>query len=179
MRWQTYGERTLYDSPWVSLSLVDVDIPGHGRIEHHVVRVPRGASGAVVHDPDRGLLLMWRHRFITDTWGWEIPAGRIDPGETPAQAAAREGLEETGWQPGPLRHLLTYHPSNGSIDQTFHVYVADGATYVGEPSDPSEADRIEWVPLDQVRRLVLDGALGDGMSLTGVLRFLLETSTPA
>ncbi|WP_448629691.1 hypothetical protein [Cellulomonas soli] len=40
MRWQTYGERTLYDSPWVSLSLVDVDVPGHGRIEHHVVRVP-------------------------------------------------------------------------------------------------------------------------------------------
>ncbi|WP_448629692.1 NUDIX hydrolase [Cellulomonas soli] len=132
-----------------------------------------------MHDPDRGLLLMWRHRFITDTWGWEIPAGRIDPGETPEQTAAREGLEETGWRPGPLRHLLTYHPSNGSVDQTFHVYVADGATYVGEPSDPSEADRIEWVPLDQVRRLVLDGALGDGMSVTGVLRFLLEAPAPA
>lgn len=173
MRWQTYGERTIYDSPWVRLSLVDVDVPGHGRIDHHVVRVPRGASGTVVHDPERGVLLMWRHRFITDSWGWEIPAGRIDPGETPEQTAARETLEETGWRPGPLRHLMTYHPSNGSIDQTFHVFLADGAVLDGPPSDPSEADRIEWVPVERVRELVLDGSLGDGLSVTGVLRFLL------
>ena len=173
MRWQTYGERTIYDSPWVRLSLVDVDVPGHGRIDHHVVRVPRGAAGTVVHDPDRGVLLMWRHRFITDSWGWEIPAGRIDPGETPEQTAARETLEETGWRPGPLRHLMTYHPSNGSIDQTFHVFLAQGAVHEGPPSDPSEADRIEWVPVARVRELVLDGSLGDGLSVTGVLRFLL------
>ncbi|GAA3811947.1 NUDIX hydrolase [Cellulomonas soli] len=174
MRWQTYGERTLYDSPWVSLSLVDVDVPGHGRLDHHVVRIPRGASGVVVHDLDRGLLLLWRHRFIVDRWGWEIPAGRIDEGESAEQAAAREVLEETGWRPGPLRPLLTYHPSPGAVDQTFHVFVADGATYVGPPSDPSEADRIEWVPLEEVRGFVRDGSLGDGMSVTGVLRFLLE-----
>lgn len=173
MRWHTYGERTIYDSPWVRLSLVDVDVPGHGRIDHHVVRVPRGASGTVVHDPERGVLLMWRHRFITDSWGWEIPAGRIDPGETPEQTAARETLEETGWRPGPLRHLMTYHPSNGSIDQTFHVFLAQGAELVGPPSDPSEADRIEWVPVERVRELVLEGSLGDGLSVTGVLRFLL------
>jgi 8-oxo-dGTP pyrophosphatase MutT (NUDIX family) len=173
MRWQTYGERTIYDSPWVRLSLVDVDVPGHGRIDHHVVRVPRGASGTVVHDPERGVLLMWRHRFITDSWGWEIPAGRIDPGETPEQTAARETLEETGWRPGPLRHLMTYHPSNGSIDQTFHVFLAQGAELVGPPSDRSEADRIEWVPVERVRELVLEGSLGDGLSVTGVLRFLL------
>ncbi len=49
--------------------------------------------------PARGVLLLWRHRFITDTWGWEIPAGGIDPGETPPDAAARETLEETGWEP--------------------------------------------------------------------------------
>ncbi|NTW42615.1 MAG: NUDIX hydrolase [Cellulomonadaceae bacterium] len=173
MRWQTFGERTIYDSPWVRLTLVDVDVPGHGRIEHHVVRSSAHAAGTVVHDPERGLLLLWRHRFITDTWGWEIPAGRVDPGETPIEAAAREALEETGWQPGPLHPLIAYHPTNGMSDQTFHVFVADGATYVGPPSDPSESERIAWVPLDEVRALVLDGALGDGLSLTGVLRFLL------
>ena len=61
--------------------------------------MPNQAAGTIVRDPDRGVLLLWRHRFITDTWGWEIPAGRIDPGETPEQAAARETLEETGWEP--------------------------------------------------------------------------------
>ena len=48
-------------------------------------------------DPARGVLALWRHRFITDTWGWEIPAGRLEAGETAEQAARRETLEETGW----------------------------------------------------------------------------------
>jgi len=174
MRWQTFGERTVYDSPWVRLALVDVEVPGHGRLEHHVVRMPAAAAGTVVHDPDRGILLLWRHRFITDTWGWEIPAGRVDPGETPAQAAAREALEETGWRPGPLTPLVSFHPTNGLSDQAFHVFVADGATHEGPPSDPSEAERVEWVPLEDVRRLVLEGRLGDGLSLTAVLRYLLD-----
>ena len=173
MRWKTFGERTIYDSLWVRLALVDVEVPGHGRIDHHVVRMPVHAAGTVVHDPDRGILLLWRHRFITDTWGWEIPAGRVDPGETPAQAAAREVLEETGWRPGPVRPLQTYHPANGTSDQTFHVFVADGATHIGPPSDPSESERIAWVPVEQVRTLVLAGELRDGLSLTGVLRYLL------
>ena len=174
MRWRTFGERVVYDSPWVRLTLVDVEVPGHGRIDHHVVRIPAHASGTVVHDSVRGLLLLWRHRFITDTWGWEIPAGRVDPGESPAEAASREVLEETGWRVDDVRPLLTYHPSNGSVDQTFHVFVADAATYVGEPSDPSESERIAWVPMDDVRRLIRDGELRDGLSVTGVLRYLLQ-----
>src|ERR1035437_8223803 len=98
MKWQTFGERTVYDSAWMRVTLVDVAVPGHGRVDHHVLRMPAFASGTVVHDPARGLLLLWRHRVITDSWGWEIPAGRIDPGESPAEAAARETLEETGWR---------------------------------------------------------------------------------
>ena len=75
MRWQVHGERTIYDSEWVRLTLADVEIPGGERFEHHVVRMPNNAAGTVVLDPERGVLLLWRHRFITDTWGWEIPAG--------------------------------------------------------------------------------------------------------
>jgi 8-oxo-dGTP pyrophosphatase MutT (NUDIX family) len=130
--------------------------------------MPNQAAGTVVHDPARGLLLLWRHRFITDTWGWEIPAGRIDPGEAPIAAAAREALEETGWQPGPLRPLVTYQPTNGLSDQVFHIFIADGATEVGPPSDPGESERIEWVPLDEVRALVARGEMPDGLSLTSV-----------
>ena len=57
MRWTVHGERALYDSDWVRLTLVDVEIPGEARFEHHVVRSTRAAAGAVVHDPDRGVLL--------------------------------------------------------------------------------------------------------------------------
>jgi 8-oxo-dGTP pyrophosphatase MutT (NUDIX family) len=169
MKWTVHGERSLYDSDWVNLRLVDVEIPGHERFEHHVVRVPHEAAGVVVHDPERGVLLLWRHRFITDSWGWEIPAGRIDAGETAAEAGAREVLEETGWRPGELVPLVTYQPTNGLSDQRFHLFCAAGAVHVGPPSDPAESERVEWVPRDRLRAIAGDGGMPDGLSLTAVL----------
>ncbi len=169
MRWTVHGERSIYESYWMSLAMVDVEIPGGERFEHHVMRAPAPAAGTVVIDPSRGVLLLWRHRFITDTWGWELPAGRVDDGETLEAAAARETLEETGWQAGPLRHLTTYHPVNGQSDLRFAVFIADGATYVGEPTDPGESERIEWVPVDAVRTEIEAGRVLDGLSLTGLL----------
>jgi 8-oxo-dGTP pyrophosphatase MutT (NUDIX family) len=169
VRWHIHGERMIYDSDWVRLALVDVEIPGGERFEHHVVRMPNQAAGAVVYDRDCGVLLLWRHRFITDTWGWEIPAGGMDPGETPEAAAARETLEETGWRPGPLRPLVRFHPTNGLSDHVFHTFVADGASHVGDPTDIGESERIEWVPVDELRRIVRAGEMADGLSLTAVL----------
>jgi 8-oxo-dGTP pyrophosphatase MutT (NUDIX family) len=178
MRWTIHGERSIYDSDWVRLTLVDIEIPGGERFEHHVVRTPRNASGTVVHDPELGVLLLWRHRFVTDTWGWEIPAGLVDDGESPAEAAAREVLEETGWRPGRLTHLTTYNPINGLADQRFHLFVADGATEVGPPTDPGESERIEWVPTDELRRIIRDGEMPDGLSLTATLYWMATTTEP-
>ena len=169
MRWTVHGERSLYESEWVRLALVDVEIPGGVRFEHHVVRMPNQASGTVVRDPERGVLLLWRHRFITDTWGWEIPAGRIEPGETPAEAAAREAFEETGWRPGPVRPLVRYQPTNGLTDQVFHIFIADGAEHVGEPTDAGESERVEWLAVPEVRRIAREQEMLDGLSLTAVL----------
>ena len=169
MRWTVHGEERIYESEWVSLALTDVEIPGGARFHHHVVRVPCSASGVVVVDDARGLLLLWRHRFITDTWGWEIPAGRVDPGETPEAAARREVLEETGWRVDHLRPLVSYQPTNGLSDQVFHLFVGTGATHVGDPTDPGEAERIEWVPVARVRQLARDGAIVDGLSLSAIL----------
>ena len=114
MQWTVHGRRPIYESSWVSLDLVDVELPDGQRFEQHVVRMARPvAAAAVIRDPGQ-VLLIWRHRHVTGTWGWEIPMGRVEEGESRAQAAAREVEEETGWQPGPLRLLVASQPSNGS-----------------------------------------------------------------
>lgn len=174
VRWTIHGERNLYESEWVTLALTDVEVPAIGdraavRFEHHVVRMPAPAAGVVVHDPERGVLLLWRHRFITDTWGWELPAGRVDEGETPIEAGARETLEETGWRPDLLTSLMSYFAHNGTSDTTFNVFLATSATYVGDPTDPDEAERIEWLSWDEVRAEIGAGRVRDGLSLTGLL----------
>jgi len=175
VRWTVHGERPLYESDWVTVALADVELPDGRRFGHHVVRVPQEAAAAVVHDAERGILLLHRHRFVVDAWGWEIPGGRIDEGETPEQAAARETLEETGWRPGPLRSLFAYHPASGLSDQRFHVFLAEGATFECEP-DLVETDRVEWLSLEDVRRLIDGGEITDGFSLTGLLWFLAHES---
>jgi 8-oxo-dGTP pyrophosphatase MutT (NUDIX family) len=114
------------------------------------------------------VLLLWRHRFITDEWGWEIPAGRVDDGEDAAGAAAREVEEETGWRPGPLRPLLSYNVASGITDHHFDAFLADGATYVGDPVDAYEAERIEWLPLDALKAALRAGEFKDGPGLTAI-----------
>jgi len=168
VRWTVHGERSIYDSEWVSLRLADVEIPGGRRFEHHLVRTPQAAAGTVVHVAGRGVLLLWRHRFITDTWGWEIPAGRLEAGEAPEVAAAREVREETGWLPAGLRPITVYFPSNGLSDQRFHLFHAAEAVEVGAPIDVHEAERIEWVPVPEVVAAVRAGQVGDGLTLTAL-----------
>jgi 8-oxo-dGTP pyrophosphatase MutT (NUDIX family) len=168
-RWRVHGERALYRSDWLDLKLVNVELPSGARFEHHVIRTPRAAAAAVVRDPERGVLLIYRHRFITDSWGWEVPARGIDIGETPEQAARRETIEDAGWEPGPLQLTGTYFPTNGLCDQAFHVLTATSARHIGDPSNRDETERVAWIDEAEVKELIRRGEIRDGLSLTSLL----------
>jgi 8-oxo-dGTP pyrophosphatase MutT (NUDIX family) len=172
MRWTLHGERSVYDSPFMSLRLADVELPDGRRFDHHLLRV-RPAAGVAALDGHGRVLLIWRHRFITDRWGWEIPGGRVEPGEEPAEAAARELVEETGWRSGPLRHLLDVRPSPGVHDGVHHIFVADGAERVGDPTDV-EAERIEWLPLESAPGLVARGEIGSASTVAALLYLMAQ-----
>lgn len=87
------------------------------RWEYHVVRLRHLAVAAVVNDRQE-VLMMWRHRFIADSWAWELPMGLVEELETPEEAGAREVLEETGWRPGLIKPLVYAEPDNGITDST-------------------------------------------------------------
>jgi 8-oxo-dGTP pyrophosphatase MutT (NUDIX family) len=166
-RWTVHGETPLYSSEWLNVRLVDIELPDGRRFDHHVVRLPHPAVGVIVADAERGILLLRRHRFITDTWGWEIPAGRVDPGETLEQAGVREAIEETGWRPLDLEHLGFSHPTNGLMEQRFEFYVARRAEHVGD-FDVTETESIAWFAPEDVRTLIEQGEVPDGLSLTAL-----------
>ena len=142
LRWRVHGERPIYENQWVRLTLVDVEPPAGDRFEHHVVRLQRVAL-AVVLDQDDRVLMMWRHRFATDEWGWELPGGIVEANEDGESTARREVEEETGWRPRPLAHLVSFQPMPGMVDTPHEVYIGHGAERVGDPTDTEEAARVE------------------------------------
>jgi 8-oxo-dGTP pyrophosphatase MutT (NUDIX family) len=171
MRWETHGRRSVYRSEWVELWLDDVEIRPGDRFEHHVLRFPRKSVTAVALQADN-VLMIWRHRFITDSWGWEVPAGWCDAGEAPHEAAARELAEETGWCAGTITAMTTYHATNGISDMTFTSFLATDLVRQGEPTDTTEASRIEWIPLTDIPALAEAGGIVDGPSLTALSYYL-------
>jgi 8-oxo-dGTP pyrophosphatase MutT (NUDIX family) len=166
--WLAREDTPIYDCEWLKLVTTDVTLPDGTRIDHHVVRLPRPAAGTIIVR-DGCVLLLYRHRFITDTWGWEIPAGAVDEGETAAEAAGREATEEAGWRPTTVEPLCAFNPANGVIDQVFHIFVSRDAVDAGGPTDVNEAARVEWHPFAEVRAMLLDGRINDGLSFGGLL----------
>ncbi|MFE2866765.1 NUDIX hydrolase [Embleya sp. NPDC059259] len=170
MKWIKHRESDVYANKWFTIRLADVELPDGRHLDHFLIRQRPVALATIVDDLDRALLL-WRHRFITDTWGWELAAGVVETeaGESVEEAAAREMLEETGWRPGPLRHLLSVEPSNGLSDAVHHVYWSDRGEHVGDPEDAFESDRVEWVPLKEVPDLIARGEVRSANAVAALL----------
>jgi 8-oxo-dGTP pyrophosphatase MutT (NUDIX family) len=171
-RWVVHGRRPLYDSEWIKLYKTDVELPDGQRFEHHTVWMPPAAMAAVLNDDQTHVLLMWRHRFVPDVWNWELPGGLVDEGEEPAHTAAREVEEETGYRPRSIEHLVTFEPMIGMVSDPHHVFIGRGAERIGEPTEKTEMQRMEWVPLSQVPALISQGLVSNSGTLVALLHVL-------
>ena len=170
--WLTFGERDLYNSEWVRLSLVDVEPPHGERFEHHVVTLRPAAMTAVLDDAREHVGLIWRHRFAPGLWNWELPGGLVDDGEDPATTAAREVEEELGLKVKNLRHLVTFEPMVGMVRAQHHVYCAVGYEDIGAPAERNEGEGVTWIPLTSVRQLIDEGKVSNSGTLVALLHLL-------
>ncbi len=167
--WQVLARRVVYASDWVDVQQVDMRLPdGQVLRDIHLVDYKHGAAAVVPIGEDGKILLIDHYRFQTDTRGWEVPAGKIEDGETAEQSAARELREESGHRAESLKYLGRYHPSNGSSNQVFHVFVARGVTRVGEIEDTNEVSGLRWFTPQEVRALIARNEILDGLSLAAL-----------
>lgn len=170
-RWIVHGERTVYESAWVTVGLADISQPSGDRFEHHTVTLPAAAMTVVLNDASDHVLMAWRHRFVPDVWNWELPGGLIDPNETPAATAAREVEEETGYRVHSIKHLVTFEPMIGMVRNPHHVFLARSIEHVAAATDPNEG-RFEWIALDDVPELIAKGRIVNSGTLVGLLQVL-------
>ncbi len=132
------------------------------------VIVQHGGSAVMMPVDDKGrILLVKQFRLPARKYLWELPAGRIDKGETPLQAAKRELIEETGYRAKRWTKLVSYWPSPGFLAEKMTLYLAEELT-AGEQK-PVEDERIEtrWFSRTEVGDLIDAGTLDDGKTIIG------------
>lgn len=169
--WEVHGERPVYESDWVRVGLADISQPSGERFEHHVVWFPAPAMTVLLDDAGEKVLLAWRHRFAPDIWNWELPGGIVDEGESPEETAARELIEETGYRPRQLEHLITFEPAVGMLRNPHYVFLGRGAERIANPTEANEG-KFEWVPLTKVPDLIREGKIQNSGTLVGLLHLL-------
>lgn len=133
--------------------------------------LPPAAITVVLNDAGEHVLMSWRHRFVPDVWSWELPGGLLDEGESPAETAAREVVEETGYRPRSIEHLVTFEPAVGTVRNAHHVFLARGVERVGDATELNEGT-FEWLPLADVPELIARGRIVNSGLLVGLLHVL-------
>ena len=165
------SSRTAYQGPVFSVTTDHVQEPGGVTVRrdiiHHtgsVVILAVDDSASTPRD-----LLERQYRHAAGDYLWELPAGRIDPGEQELQAAKRELLEETGYTATKWKRILKFYASPGFVAETMSVFLATGLS-AGE-AQPEEDEIIykRMVPLPTAVRMAVSGTLRDAKTISSVL----------
>lgn len=153
-----------YDGRLLKVDEVEVEMPNGHLTTHEVIRHP-GAVAIVALDTTGKVLLVRQYRTALGRVVVEIPAGKIDPGETPEEAVHRELEEETGCKCGEIRRLCSIAVAVGYSDEIIHIYMATDIE-PGEP-DPDEDEFLitEWVEIESLIDSVLDGRIEDSKTV--------------
>jgi ADP-ribose pyrophosphatase len=167
------GEQLLHSQPIFQGRAIQVRVDsvrkaGGGETTREVVE--HGECVAILAvDADDNLLLVRQFRYPVGTDLLEIPAGGIEPGETPDEAVCRELREETGYLPNQVRRLGGFYSAPGYCTEYLHLYLATDLVLSPLHAEDTESIELVRVPCADVPNLITSGRICDAKSIAGLL----------
>lgn len=174
----TDSKNIVYRGKIIDLSLEQVTLPNGARAELEIVHHPGGAAIAALDAKDRVCLLR-QYRHAAGGWLWELPAGKLEPGEPPLNTAQRELREEAGVHAARWEALGKIISSPGVFTEVVHLFLARDLTAVSAEAEPQEVFEVHWLPYADALARARAGEITDAKTLAGLLRagkILEETS---
>lgn len=153
----------------VTANVEVVQLPDGQRVTLDIVHHPGGAA-VVAIDAALRVCLLRQYRHAAGGWVWELPAGKLEPGEPPLATAQREIVEEAGvgaaqWE--ALGHIIS---SPGVFTEKIHLFLATGLSPAAQATEPGEVLEVHWLAFDEACRRVLAGGIDDAKTCVGLLR---------
>ena len=125
-----------------------------------------GEAVAIIPITDDGqVIILKQYRAAVNDWIYEIPAGRIEKGESIEEAARRELIEETGYEPGILRRVISVYTAPGYSNEVLHILIAKKLRYVGARPEAGEIIKVVKIPLNEAFRFIVKEEIVDAKTV--------------
>lgn len=162
------NRKTIYKGEVVDLGLETVELPNRQIMQLEVIRHPGGAAVVAVND-NKQICLLRQYRHASGGWLWELPAGKIDPGETPEQTIKRELQEEAGLLAEHWESLGSFLSTPGFCDERIYLYFAKDLQHTATEPHPHEVIEVHWIDYQQALQWIKSGQIEDAKTIIGLL----------
>jgi ADP-ribose pyrophosphatase len=173
---KTFSQTTQFTGRVIRVTTDEVVLPNGHRTVLELVHHPGGAA-AVALDAERRVCLLRQYRYAAGGWLWELPAGKLEPGEPPLTTAQRELAEEAGVDARRWTGLGTLLSSPGVFTEVLHLFLATGLAPGAAAHERSEVIEIHWLPFETACEWALAGTITDAKTVVGLLRARLAITS--
>lgn len=167
------SQETIYTGRIIDLKKYEVELQNGGTAVREVV-VHHGGACVVALNEKNQLLMVKQFRFPGGEALWELPAGKLEQGEDPMAAAARELTEETGYSAEQLELMTKMLPTPAYCTEVIYIYRARGLAAGTQNLDEDEFLSVQWVPFAEALDMVQSGAVTDAKTQVGILMLAVQ-----
>jgi ADP-ribose pyrophosphatase len=161
------SRRRVYEGKILNIELDRVTLPNGHQMELEMIHHP-GAAAVVPILEDGNVVMIYQYRYAAGGYIYEIPAGKLHPGEDPLECAKRELAEETGYQAKMYQPLVSFLTTPGFCDEIIHIYLAQSLTPGAQNLEESEVLEVKKIPLEKTLDMIQKGLIKDGKTIIGL-----------